>query len=208
MDFIRAHADRREPGGLRWGVEPICAVLSEHDIKIAPSTYYEQVNRPATAAEWRDARLVNEIHRVYRDNYKVYGARKVWLTLNREGIPVARCTVERLMRDEGLTGALRGKVKRTTVADEDAQRADDLVHRDFAPAAPDRLWVADFTYVSTWSGWVYVAFVIDAYARRILGWSVSTSMETDFVLSAFEQAVWARNRYTPADFSHLVHHND
>src|SRR5699024_5326777 len=120
----------------------------------------------------------------------VYGARKVWLQLNRENIPVARCTVERLMRDEGLAGAVRGEVKRTTVADPAGQCPRDLVARQLSPLAPNRLWVADFTYVSTWSGWVYVAFVIDAYARRILGWSASTSMTTDFVLHALEQAVW------------------
>ena len=208
MDFITAHKNRRDGDGLRWGVEPICAVLSEHGWRIAPSTYYEHVNREATAAQWREALLINEIRRVHARNYGVYGARKVWLTLNREGAPVARCTVERLMRDEGLVGAVRGKVKRTTIADLGASRPDDLVNRHFAPVAPDTLWVADFTYVSTWSGWVYVAFVIDAYARRIVGWSVSSSMSTDFVLHAFEQAVWTRSRYSTANFAHLVHHND
>ena len=208
MDFITAHKNRRDGDGLRWGVEPICAVLSEHGWRIAPSTYYEHVNREATAAQWREALLINEIRRVHARNYGVYGARKVWLTLNREGTPVARCTVERLMRGQGLVGAVRGKVKRTTIADPGAQRPDDLVNRHFAPVAPDTLWVADFTYVSTWSGWVYVAFVIDAYARRIVGWSVCTSMTTDFVLHAFEQAVWTRNRYSTANFTDLIHHND
>ncbi|WP_442638288.1 IS3 family transposase [Rhodococcus zopfii] len=118
MDFIRVHADRREPGGLRWGVESICTVLTAHGCRIAPSTYYEQCNRPATAQEYRDALLINEIRRVHAANYGVYGARKVWLQLNREGIAVARCTVERLMRDEGLAGAVRGTVKRTTIARE------------------------------------------------------------------------------------------
>lgn len=208
VDFIREYRDHRQDGGLVWGVEPICAVLTEHGCQIAPSTYYEHVDRGPTGREHRDAVLVNEIRRVHADNYGVYGARKVWLTLNREGIPVARCTVERLMRDEGLHGAVRGKVKRTTVADPGAKRPDDLVCRRFGPLAPDRLWVADFTYVSTWSGWAYVAFVTDAYARRILGWSTSTSMTTDFVLHAFEQAVWTRNRYGTADFTDLVHHHD
>ena len=146
MDFIRVHADRREHGGLRWGVEPICAVLSEHGWQVAPSTYYEYVGRPAQDWEWRDALLINEIRRVHAQNYGVYGARKVWLTLNREGTPVARCTVERLMRGEGLAGAVRGKVKRTTVADPATQRPDDLVKRRFEPVAPNTLWVADFTY--------------------------------------------------------------
>lgn len=189
-------------------VEPICAVLTEHGCQITPSTYYEHVGRGASERECRDALLVNEIRRVHADNYGVYGTRKVWLTLNRGGVPVARCTVERLMRQEGLAAAVRGKVKRTTIADSAAQRPDDLVSRRFAPLAPDRLWVADFTYVSTWSGWVYVAFVADAYARRILGWSASTSMTTDFVLHAFEQAVWTRNRYGTADFTDLIHHHD
>ena len=197
VEFIREHADRREErdnGGLRWGVEPICTVLTEHGLPIAPSTYYAHVNRPATAREHRDAVLLNEIRRVHAGNYGVYGARKVWLQLNREGIAVARCTVERLMREDGLTGAVRGKVKRTTIADPAGPRARDLVRRDFAPLAPDRLWVADITYVSTWSGWVYVAFVIDAYARRIIGWRCGSSMSTQLVLDALEQAVWTRER--------------
>jgi len=200
VDFVREHADRRQSeadGGLRWGVERICAVLTEHGTKIAPSTYYEHVNRAPTPREQRDAVLVNEIRRVHAANYGVYGARKVWLALNREGTAVARCTVERLMTQEGLSGAVRGKVKRTTIADASlpaAPRARDLVRRDFAPPAPDRLWVADITYVSTWSGWVYVAFVIDAYARRIIGWRCGASMTTQLVLDAFEQAVWTRQR--------------
>ena len=168
MEFIRVHAGHRDPGGLRWGVEPICAVLTEHGLPIAPSTYYEHVDRQPSARDRSDAVLLNEIRRVHVDNYGVYGARKVWLQLNREGHHVARCTLERLMRADGLVGVMRGKVKRTTIADPAAERARDLVARDFSPAAPDRLWVADMTYVSTWSGWVYVAFVIDAFARRIL----------------------------------------
>lgn len=146
------HAGHREPGGLRWGVEPICTVLTEHGLPIAPSTYYELVNKPATARDWRDALLVNEIRRVHRENYGVYGAGKVWLALNWEGHPVARCTVERLMREQGLVGAVRGKVKRTTIAGPAGQRSRDLVCRDFGPVAPNVLWVADMTYVSTWSG--------------------------------------------------------
>lgn len=137
--------------------------------------------------------LTDDIRRVHAAKYSVYGARKVWLTLNREDIAVARCTLERLMREQGLVGAFRGKVKRTTIADPAAQRPDDLVCRRFAPVAPDRLWVADFIYVSTWSGWVYFAFVTDAYAPDP-GLSVSASMTTDFVLHAFEQAVSTRNR--------------
>jgi putative transposase len=132
----------------------------------------------------------------------------VWLELNRQGVPVARCTVERLMAELGLVGVVRGKVKRTTVADPEADRPADLVQRHFAPAAPDRLWVADLTYVSTWSGWVYVAFVIDAYARRLLGWRSGTSMSTQLVLDALEQAIWTRQRAGVTDLTGLVHHTD
>jgi hypothetical protein len=170
-------------------VEPICAVLSEHGVKIAPSTYYE----------WRD--------KLHQENFGVYGPRKVWLVLNREGIPVARCTIERLMRQAGLAGVVRGKVKRTTIGGVGPKPAD-LVRRNFAPTAPNRLWVADFTYVSTWAGWVFVAFVIDAYARRIMGWRAATSMTADLVLDAVEQAIWVREREDRADFTALVAHHD
>jgi putative transposase len=207
VDFVRDHADHREPGGLRWGVEPICAVLTEHGLRVAPSTYYEHVHRTPTRRQIHDEYLLGQIRRVHADNYSVYGARKVWLTLNREGIRVARCTVERLMHADGLHGAVRGKVKRTTIPDPAADRARDLVGRNFAPAAPDRLWVADMTYVSSWSGWVYVAFVIDAYARRILGWRCGTSMSTQLVLDALEQAVWTRQR-AGATLDSVVAHTD
>lgn len=136
---------------------------------IAPSTYYGRVNHEPSGREIRDEILKPEITRVHAANYGVYGARKVWLALNREGITVARCTVERLMAQLGLAGAVRGKTRRTTIADPAAVRPADLVQRQFEPAAPNRLWVADLTYVSTWSGFAYVAFVTDAYARRILG---------------------------------------
>jgi putative transposase len=210
VQFVREHAGRRQSqadGGLRWGVEPICAVLTEHGLPIARSTYYEQVCHTPSARERRDAELLVEIRRVHRDNYGVYRARKVWLTLNREGIAVPRCTVERLMRAAGLHGVRRGTVKRTTIADPAGQRAADLVGRNFAPTAPDRLWVADLTYLSTWSGWVYVAFVVDAYARRILGWRCGTSMSTQLVLDAVEQAIWTRNR-TGASVESVVAHSD
>ena len=207
MDFVRDHAGHRDPGGLRWGVEPICAVLTGHGLKIAPSRYYEHVNRTPTAREVRDEYLLGQIRRVHADNYSVYGARKVWLQLNREGIPVARCTVERLMHADGIRGAIRGKVKRTTIADPAADRARDLVGRNFTPAAPDRLWVADITYVSTWSGWMYAAFVVDAFARRIIGWRCGSSMSTQLVLDALEQAVWTRQR-TGAPLNSVVAHTD
>jgi putative transposase len=210
VEFIREHADRRQPradGGLRWGVEPICAVLTEHGLKIAPSTYYEALARTPSARAQRDEDLLGHVRRVHRANFSAYGARKVWLALNREGIAVARCTVERLMRVAGLVGVRRGKVKKTTIADPDAQRAADLVGRRFAPSAPDRLWVADITYVSTWSGWVYVAFVTDAYARRILGWRCGTTMSTQLVLDALDQAIWTRGR-TGASLESVVAHSD
>ncbi len=208
VDFIREHADHQPAsGGLRWGVEPICQVLSEHGVKIAPSTYYEWRDKLPTQREQRDAVLLGHIRRVHAENFGVYGPRKVWLVLNREGIPVARCTVERLMKAAGLAGVVRGKVKRTTIAGVGV-RPDDLVKRNFEPLAPNRLWVADFTYVSTWAGWVFVAFVIDAYARRILGWRTATSMSAELVLDAIEQAIWVREREGRADFAALVAHND
>jgi putative transposase len=208
VDFIREHANHREPGGLRWGVQPICAVLSEHGVQIAPSTYYEWSDKLPTQRQRRDEALLVEIRRVFTTNRSVYGPRKVWLQLNREGIPVARCTVERLMRGDGLVGARRGVRKRTTIPDPAAALPDDLVRRDFEPLAPNRLWVADITYVSTWAGWVYVAFVIDAYARRILGWRVATTMTTAMVLDALEQAIWTRQREGRDDFTALVAHTD
>lgn len=207
MDFIRSHAGRRQAGGLRWGVEPICRVLCEHGVKIAPSTYYDRVDRPATMSEYREALLVNRIRDVHAANYSVFGARKMWIVLNRMGITVARCTVERLMREAGLTGAVRGKTKRTTIAGRAADRYPDLVQRGFSPRRPDRLWVADMTYVSTWSGWAYVAFVTDAYARRIIGWAVGSTMTTDLVLAAFDHAVWSRRR-DGRDLASVVHHTD
>ena len=175
---------------------------------IAPSTFYDQVNREPSGRQVRDEVLKSEITRVHAANYGVYGARKVWLALNREGIEVARCTVERLMAELGLTGAIRGKIKRTTIADPAAARPADLVQRQFAPPAPNRLWVADLTYVSTWSGFAYVAFVVDAYARRILGWRVASTMTTAMVLDGIEQAIWTRQREGVFDFKDVVHHTD
>jgi putative transposase len=192
----------------RFGVEPICRVLTEHGCPIAPSTYYDAASRGPSARARRDEQLKAAITRVHQDNYGVYGARKVWLQLNREGIPVARCTVERLMRELGLAGARRGKRRRTTIADPAAARPADLVQRKFTRPAPDRLWVADFTYVPTWSGMVYVAFVIDAYSRQILGWRAATSMRTALVLDALEQALWARRRDGRGSLAGLVHHTD
>jgi len=148
VEFIRTHQGRREAAGLVWGVEPICAVLTEHGLPIAPSTYYghrQRLDQAPSPRQARDEHLEAEVVRVHAAHYGVYGARKVWLQLNREGVPVARCTVERLMRRLDLHGAMRGKVKRTTIADRGARLPDDLVQRRFAPPAPDRLWVADIT---------------------------------------------------------------
>jgi putative transposase len=208
VDFIDQHKDCREADGLRWGVEPICAVLSEHGVKIAASTYYEWKGKAPTSRQRRDEALKAEIVAAYNANFQVYGARKIWLVLNRQGTQVARCTVERLMRQMGLRGVHRGKVKRTTIPDPNMALPSDLVNRRFGPLAPNRLWVADFTYVSTWAGWAYCAFVIDAYARRILGWRISTTMNTDMVLDALNQALWQRQREHRADFDHLVTHAD
>lgn len=201
MRFISDHK-------ARFGVEPICRVLTEHGVPIAPSTYYDAVRRGPSARAVRDEQLKTHITRVHGENYGVYGARKVWLALNREGIPVARCTTERLMRDLGLHGARRGKRIRTTRPDAAAARPADLVRRQFSPARPDRLWVADFTYVPTWAGMVYVAFVIDAYSRRILGWRAATTMRTALVLDALEQALWTRRRDGRSGLDGLVHHTD
>jgi putative transposase len=203
VEYIDGHAGR-------FGVAPICRVLSAHGIPIAPSTYYDARRRESapSPARRRDAELCEHIARVHAENFGVYGARKVWLQLNREGITVARCTVERLMKALGLQGVRRGKVKRTTIADPAAARANDLVGRRFGPLAPNVLWVADITYVSTWSGWVYVAFVTDAYARRILGWRTSTSMTTQLVLDAVEHAIWTRGRHGVADLGGVIHHTD
>jgi putative transposase len=177
-------------------------------VPIAPSTYYEQVAREPSRRQLRDEEMSEHIKRVHAANYGVYGARKVWLALNREGIAVARCTVERLMTELSLVGAVRGKPRRTTIADAAAARPADLVSRQFAPPAPNRLWVADLTYASTWSGFAYVAFVIDAYARRILGWRVAATMATTMVLDSIEQAIWTRTREGVLALNDVVHHSD
>jgi len=209
VTFIAKHKDRTGERGARWGVEPICRVLSEHWLPVAASTYYDAVHRPAvTARAEREETLKREIARVHAANFGVYGAWKAWLQLNREGIPVARCTIERLMREMGLRGAVRGRRHRTTVPDPAAARPADLVRRRFDRPAPNRLWVTDFTYVATTSGTVYVAFVIDVYARRIIGWTAAGHMRTGLVLDALEMAVAARFRAGATDLHGLVHHSD
>lgn len=185
-----------------FGVEPICRVL-----QFAPRTYYASKARPPSARAVRDAELRPEIARVHRDNYGVYGVDKVWAQLNREGVRVARCTVARLMRELGLRGVVRGKAKFTTVAGDEADRPRDLVDRRFVAAAPNRLWVADLTYVRTWSGFVYIAFVTDVYSRMIVGWQASKSLRSDLALDALEQAIWARSR-PGKRLDALVHHSD
>lgn len=194
--FIDAYRDR-------FGVEPICRVL-----QFAPSTYWSAKRRPRSARSIRDEELKVEVERVFDENFGVYGAPKIWAQLNREGIRVARCTVERLMRDLEIQGVVRGKPKRTTIpSDDPAARPADLVDRQFTATAPNRLWVADLTYVRTWSGFVYVSFIIDVFSRRIVGWQASRSLRTDLALNALEQAIWERNR-TGVDLDGLIHHSD
>jgi len=196
VSFIDEHRDEH-------GVEPICAQL-----RIAPSTYHEHKQRERDASRLperalRDRELRPEIERVWKENRGVYGARKVWRQLAREGFLVARCTVERLMREMGLQGVVRGRKRRTTIPDEAAARPADLVQRQFTAERPNELWVADLTYVATWSGFVYVAFVTDVFSRRIVGWRVSSSLRSDLALDALEQALHARS-----DLDGLVHHSD
>lgn len=198
VGYIDAHRDT-------YGVEPICAVLP-----IAPSTYYEHKCRETdprrlSARAQRDAVLKPEIERVWHENLRVYGARKVWLQLKREGFAVARCTVRRLMRALGLKGAVRGRTTSTTIPASAEACPLDRVNRDFQAPRPNALWVSDLTYVATWRGFVYVAFVIDAYARRIVGWRVSSSLRTDLALDALEQALYDRE---VDDEGGLVHHSD
>lgn len=185
-----------------YGVEPICSVL-----QFAPRTYYAAKARPPSVRAVRDAELKPAISRVHHDNFGVYGVDKVWAQLNREGTRVARCTVARLMRDLGLRGVVRGKPKFTTFADVAADRPRDLVDRRFSAGAPNRLWVADLTYVRTWSGFVYVAFITDVYSRMIVGWQASRSLRSDLALDALEQAIWARSGRGHR-LDELVHHSD
>ena len=188
-----------------YGVESICKVL-----QIAPSGYWRHAAHQRNPAlrcqrDQRDDILAPQIERVWQDNMRVYGADKVWKQMNREGVSIARCTVEWLMKRLGLQGVRRGKVVRTTISDMKAPCPLDRVNRQFRADRPNQLWVSDFTYVSTWQGWLYVAFVIDVYARRIVGWQVSSSMHTDFVLDALEQALYARQ---PERDGALTHHSD
>jgi len=191
-----------------FGVEPICRVLSQHGAPVAPSTYYAAQSRPPSARAVRDQQLKAEITRVWKENYEVYGADKVWLELNRQGIAVARCTTERLMRQLGLAGVRRGRKVRTTVPGKGGHRASDLLGRDFTAPAPNRRWVADFTYVAAWCGIVYVAFVVDIYSRAIVGWSAATHKRAKLVLDALQMALWRRDRDRRPAGPGLVHHSD
>ncbi len=193
MTFINDHR-------ARWGVEPICRTL-----KVAPSTYYAARRRLPSARACRDAELKEEITRVYKENFEVYGAAKIWRQLQREEISVGRDRVARLMSELGIAGVVRGSPKRTTIPAEVGDRPADLVDRNFTAPAPNRLWVTDLTYVATWAGFCYVAFVIDAFSRMIVGWRVSTSLRTDLALDALEMAIWTRQG---AMLDGLVHHSD
>ncbi|MGW0084758.1 IS3 family transposase [Streptomyces sp. NPDC003393] len=190
-----------------FGVQPICDVLAETDAPIAPSTYYAARTRPPSARSLRDEEITREIRRIRGANYSVYGARKVHAALQREGFEVARCTVERLMRAAGLRGVIRAKSPRTTRPAPETDRPADLVERQFTVSAPNQLWVADITYIRTFSGWVYAAFVIDVFSRMVVGWQVATSLYTDLALDALEMAIW-RRRHTGADLTGLTHHSD
>jgi len=172
----------------RWPVVVMCDVLG-----LAERTYYAAKQRTPSVRELADQAVSVEIRRVWESNYRVYGAKRLWLTLRREGHQVARCTVERLMADMGITGVQRGRRPRTTIADTTAVRSPDLVDRRFIAERPDELWVTDITYVSTWEGWLYVAFVLDVYSRVIVGWQIATHLRTELVLDAIEMAIWRRD---------------
>jgi putative transposase len=191
--FIDTHRER-------FGVEPICRVL-----QVAPSTYYAARRRRPSTRALRDERLKVEIKRVWDDNYQVYGAEKSWRQLGREGITVGRDRVARLMRQLGIRGVVRGKPRRTTTPAATADRPADLVGRDFSAPAPNRLWVADLTYVATWAGFCYTAFIIDAYSRAIVGWRVARTLRAELALDALEMAIWARQH---GGLDGLVHHSD
>lgn len=197
--FVEEHRER-------FGVEPICQVL-----EFAPSTFYAALKRRdnPSVREIGDRALLPEIRRIHAENHGVYGARKTWLQMKREGIQAPRCQVERLMRREGLRGVVRGRRNpRTTLPGGQAERALDLVDRKFEAAAPNRLWVADFTYVHAWEKVIYVAFVIDVFSRKIVGWRVADSMKTDLVLDAIEMALWARDHEGLPVGEGLIHHSD
>ncbi|MCX6405633.1 IS3 family transposase [Nocardioides sp.] len=207
MVYIDAHR-HDVVDGREVGVEPICGVLRNAGVQIAPSSYYAAKTRPPSARAIRDAELVEDIKVAHKANLGVYGARKIHAELNREGVKVARCTVERLMRAEGLRGIPREKFRKTTIGDgAETERPEDLVKRKFAATGPNQLWVADLTYVRTHAGWTYVAFVLDVFSRMIVGWHVSTSLRTDLALDALDMGMWTRQR-AGQDVTGLAHHSD
>lgn len=211
MEFIGAHQGHRVGAdGLVWGVDSICAVLCEHGMHIAPSTYYDYINRGPSARMLADAQVIDALFMLRKGNrfMQVLGSRKTWIVLQRNGIDVARCTVERLMGEMGWAGALKRKRPRTTTPDPSDQRASDRVNRQFVASAPNRLWVADFTYCRTQSGWAFTAFVIDVFARKIVGWKVASEMTVQLVEGAIANAIDSRKRCGVTDFSSLVHHSD
>jgi putative transposase len=189
------------------GVQPVLQALEDTPAQIAPSTYYAVKTRPASARSRRDEGLTVLIKQIHAANYGVYGARKIWHELHRHGVRVARCTVERLMREAGLRGLIRDKSPRTTRPAAETDRPRDLVKRDFTAGSPDQLWVADLTYVRTTVGWVYAAFVLDVFSRMIVGWQIATSLYTDLALDALKMAIWRRQNQG-ADLGGLVHHSD
>jgi putative transposase len=201
--FISKHKDA-------FGVEPACRALTGGGWQIAPGTYYAAVRRPPPARAVRDAQILAEIRRMRAEYEEVYGARKTWLELNRRQIPVARCTVERVMREHGLAGARRGKKIRTTIAGKGPghERAADLLKRDFTAPAPDRRWVADFTHVATLAGTVYVAFVVDIFSRAFAGWAAARHKRAKLVLDALDMALWHRDHGGHRVSAGLVHHSD
>ena len=205
VNYIEQHKDE-------FGVEPICAALTSAELSVAPSTYYAAVTRLPSARAVRDEELKVVIAKVHKDNYGVYGIRKMHAQLAREPVladskPVARCTTQRLMKDLGLRGISRAKGPRTTIAGSGPDTRPDLVDRDFTAAAPDRLWVADITYCPTFAGWVYAAFILDVCSRRVVGWQLSTSLRTDLALDALNMGLWTR-AHDGHDTGALVHHSD
>lgn len=200
VEFIDRHKDEH-------GVQPICDALAETSAAIAPSSYYAAKSRPPSSRSVRDAELTAAITTMYEENYHVYGARKMWKEMGRAGHQVARCTIERLMRAEGLKGVQRAKSPRTTRPKAETERPADLVERKFVAERPNQLWVADITYVRTYAGWVYAAFIIDVYSRMVVGWQLSKNLYTDLALDALNMAIWQRT-HAGDDLTGLIHHSD
>lgn len=204
MILVRFIDDHRE----RFGVEPICRVLSEHGYQIAPSSYYAVKNRKPSARVLTDAAVLNVLHDLADQPEGMYGRRKMWHHLRRQGHQLPRCTVERLMADLGMRGVVRGKKVRTTIHGKDGIRAGDRLNRNFTAEAPNRAWVADFTYVATWAGMVYVAFAIDVFSRAIVGWAAARTKHTDLVLTTLQMGLWRRDHAGHTVSKGLVHHSD